>query len=745
MAHEVFISHSSKDKAVADAVCASIEASGIRCWIAPRDIRSGQVWAGAIVEAIQSCRIMVLIFSSSSNNSRDVAKELTVAVDSGAIVIPFRIDDIMPQGVMRYYLSDTHWLDAMNPPTGKQVRALVETVRSVIEAPESSRFAADSELRARKPSSKPGRTAALGIAAAFVIVLAGILLMSRAREESSAPPAVPEPGIRVAEPVEEIAPDEPEPVKDIKPEEPEPARVAVPVEGQNWVSPSTGMEFVWIPDMGMWVGKYEVTNGEYRKNAPGHDSGRHTVEMRWRDSISHSLNGDRQPAVRVSFDDAKEYAVWMTARDWSFLPDGYAYRLPSIDEWIEFARCGDGRRYPWGDDWPPTGGRAGNYADETAGEAGVISMSGIIRGYFDGNAVSAHVDDLWVNPWGLAGAGGNVWEACTHEDRFGITHGVWLGSSWGDSVGLFVRDTAGCGGTGYVDNNYGYHGFDKGVVSGFRLVMSKDAAAPAPEPVIPSVESLLPEQPQARTEGIVEGGPVEGQDWVSPATGMEFVWISAMDMWVGKYEVTNREYRMKAPEHDSGAYDGHTLDGERQPVVYVDFDDGKAYAAWMTEKDGMVLPSGYRYRLPLVDEWVYFARCGDERRYPWGVDWPPESGRAGNYADETARESGILSHGITGYRDGHSVTAPVDELWANPWGLHGVGGNVWEACASSPDGGRLGSWMGSSWYEPGIPPMERHLTPGMSRAAGMLSVNSRHRSSRPPSYNYGFRLVLSVD
>ncbi len=38
MAHDVFISHSAKDKATADAVCAVLEAEGIRCWIAPRDV-----------------------------------------------------------------------------------------------------------------------------------------------------------------------------------------------------------------------------------------------------------------------------------------------------------------------------------------------------------------------------------------------------------------------------------------------------------------------------------------------------------------------------------------------------------------------------------------------------------------------------------------------------------------------------------------------------------------------------------
>ncbi|MDO8728011.1 MAG: toll/interleukin-1 receptor domain-containing protein [Candidatus Methanoperedens sp.] len=72
MSHDVFISHSSKDKTIADAICAALEAAKIRCWIAPRDILPGDKWAGSITKAISSSRIMVLIFSEHSNNSEDV-------------------------------------------------------------------------------------------------------------------------------------------------------------------------------------------------------------------------------------------------------------------------------------------------------------------------------------------------------------------------------------------------------------------------------------------------------------------------------------------------------------------------------------------------------------------------------------------------------------------------------------------------------------------------------------------------
>ena len=134
MTHDVFISHSSKDKPVADAVCAHLEAAGVRCWIAPRDIAPGEDWPTAITMTITQSRIMLLIFSASSNSSEDVSRELFLASNSKLIIIPFKIEDIEPEPGKQYYLASTHWLDAMNPPTNEQIKLLVGQVRSILSA-----------------------------------------------------------------------------------------------------------------------------------------------------------------------------------------------------------------------------------------------------------------------------------------------------------------------------------------------------------------------------------------------------------------------------------------------------------------------------------------------------------------------------------------------------------------------------------------------------------------------------------
>ncbi|MGD0795870.1 MAG: toll/interleukin-1 receptor domain-containing protein, partial [Dehalococcoidales bacterium] len=96
MAHDVFISYSSQDKAVADAVCATLEGRKIRCWIAPRDVLAGQPYAESILNGINKSRVFVLVFSSDSNLSQQVLREVERAVSKGIPILPFRIADVTP-------------------------------------------------------------------------------------------------------------------------------------------------------------------------------------------------------------------------------------------------------------------------------------------------------------------------------------------------------------------------------------------------------------------------------------------------------------------------------------------------------------------------------------------------------------------------------------------------------------------------------------------------------------------------
>ena len=128
MAHDVFLSHSSKDKRAADAACAVLEQHGVRCWVAPRDVPPGMEWGGAILRGIESCRVMVIVFSQHANTSPQVRREVERAVAKGAIVIPFRIENVVPTDAMEYFMSSTHWLDAFTPPLQVHLEKLADTI-----------------------------------------------------------------------------------------------------------------------------------------------------------------------------------------------------------------------------------------------------------------------------------------------------------------------------------------------------------------------------------------------------------------------------------------------------------------------------------------------------------------------------------------------------------------------------------------------------------------------------------------
>jgi hypothetical protein len=133
MPHDVFISYSSHDKVAADAACAALEASGVRCWIAPRDITPGTEWGEAIIGAINQCRAMVLIFSANANDSPQIRREVERAVSKGVSVIPLRIQDIEPAHSLEYFIGTVHWLDALTPPLEGHLLRLAESVKTLLQ------------------------------------------------------------------------------------------------------------------------------------------------------------------------------------------------------------------------------------------------------------------------------------------------------------------------------------------------------------------------------------------------------------------------------------------------------------------------------------------------------------------------------------------------------------------------------------------------------------------------------------
>jgi TolB-like protein/Tfp pilus assembly protein PilF len=168
----VFVSYASQDSAVAESICAALESDGIACWIAPRDVRPGDFYADAIVQAINACQVLVLVLSESSIASAHVLREVERASAKQRPVISFRIDATpLPTG-LEYFLSTSQWLDASGGHLERSFPKLVEAVRRRGTAPVTPTL--------RVPTPEPGRAAApyrgsRVLIAAVLLIGAGIL------------------------------------------------------------------------------------------------------------------------------------------------------------------------------------------------------------------------------------------------------------------------------------------------------------------------------------------------------------------------------------------------------------------------------------------------------------------------------------------------------------------------------------------------------------------------------------------
>jgi TolB-like protein/Flp pilus assembly protein TadD len=152
----VFISHSTKDKAIADSICHQLESQDIQCWIAPRDIEAGSSWTEGIMQGIDACRVLILIFSEHANGSDHVFREVAKAFSSGLAVIPFRVEEVLPNHRLSYFLDTVQWLDASQPPLQRHLVALTERVRALLTVKNQHQIKNPTEHR-------PGTSARAGL------------------------------------------------------------------------------------------------------------------------------------------------------------------------------------------------------------------------------------------------------------------------------------------------------------------------------------------------------------------------------------------------------------------------------------------------------------------------------------------------------------------------------------------------------------------------------------------------------
>src|SRR5450432_1726075 len=111
LGNDVFISYASQDAAVANSIVENLESHGLKCWIAPRDVTPGALYADGIIRAINEAKVLVLVLSASSIASKHVGKEVERASSKGRPIIALKVDATPLTTTLEYFLSESQWID----------------------------------------------------------------------------------------------------------------------------------------------------------------------------------------------------------------------------------------------------------------------------------------------------------------------------------------------------------------------------------------------------------------------------------------------------------------------------------------------------------------------------------------------------------------------------------------------------------------------------------------------------------
>ena len=225
--------------------------------------------------------------------------------------------------------------------------------------------------------------------------------------------------------------------------------------------------------------------------------------------------------------------------------------------------------------------------------------------------------------------------------------------------------------------------------------------------------------------------------------------VCVKGFWMGKYEVTNAQYRRFKADHKNYEYEGKSLNGDTQPVVMVNWHEASAFTEWLTKKNR----GQGAFRLPTEAEWEYAARGGAETIRYWGDD--PKHTQACAYAnvgdsafasafpalvEQLKKDFKWFAHSCD---DGYAVTAPVGSFRPNDFGLYDMLGNVWEWCQDAYASYSDTPTDGSAYESLGDEKVNRLLRGGSwGNFTNYCRSAYRSRFEADSQYvNHGFRVV----
>lgn len=153
--YDIFISYSSKDAKVINALCHYLEERNLRCFVAYRDVPYGQDWGPYIVQGIKDAKVMVYVHSKKSNDSIETTREINLACKYDCEIIPFKIDSIEYVAEKEYRLTNVNWLDAFPGDPANYFERLYERLEKHFpERTQEDRLRIQQELKEREAKRK---------------------------------------------------------------------------------------------------------------------------------------------------------------------------------------------------------------------------------------------------------------------------------------------------------------------------------------------------------------------------------------------------------------------------------------------------------------------------------------------------------------------------------------------------------------------------------------------------------------
>jgi TIR domain len=134
MSANVVICYADADKHAAEILCAGLEAAGVACWIAPRDLSASDSHQSHIA-AITQARVIVLAVSRNANESKDVEREIELAIATDTTPCPVRIEEVPLSDPLTLLVGTVQWFDAIAPPLEQHVDAIASALKSFLSRP----------------------------------------------------------------------------------------------------------------------------------------------------------------------------------------------------------------------------------------------------------------------------------------------------------------------------------------------------------------------------------------------------------------------------------------------------------------------------------------------------------------------------------------------------------------------------------------------------------------------------------